>query len=95
VEPPLNDVGETPVGIHNGFLRVAASMASQVEQLLRQKATSLDDSSTTSLVFTGHSAGGATAALLFAHMLTPGMEEIRSSKTVTTPREVLTYIYPF
>jgi len=91
VQPPLNDVGKGPVAIHNGFLRVATSMASQVEQILQQKATSLDDPSTVDLVFTGHSAGGAVAALLFAHMLTPGMEEICSSKTATTPGEVLTY----
>lgn len=54
---------------HAGFLKVAKHMARRVALQLREI---LDDNPSReqySLIMTGHSAGGAVAALLYAHML--------------------------
>jgi hypothetical protein len=54
---------------HAGFLSVARKMISPVAQRLRHLLEEDPTRSNCSLVMTGHSAGGAVASLLFAHML--------------------------
>ncbi|TKA34125.1 hypothetical protein B0A50_00105 [Salinomyces thailandicus] len=67
----LDDPGNA---CHAGFLEVARAMLPTVAALLRQMVK--DDSSIASgsLLFTGHSAGGAVASLLYAHMLARTVE---------------------
>ncbi|KAL9124688.1 MAG: hypothetical protein Q9217_006007 [Psora testacea] len=54
---------------HSGFLYVARKMIKPVAQRLRSLLEEDPNRSTCSLVMTGHSAGGAVASLLYAHML--------------------------
>lgn len=56
---------------HEGFLQVAKAMGSQVADQLQQYASS---SEKPSLLFTGHSAGGAVAAMLYSHMLSTSVQ---------------------
>lgn len=51
---------------HAGFLQVAKAMVNQIASQLQQHPAS---SEKPSLLFTGHSAGGAVAALLYSHMV--------------------------
>lgn len=51
---------------HAGFLQVTKAMVGQVAAQLQQFTAS---STPPSLLFTGHSAGGAVAAMLYSHML--------------------------
>lgn len=63
----LDDEGNA---CHAGFLQVAISMVRPVAAQLRDMiAQDPSLATTSSLVFTGHSAGGAVASLLYAHML--------------------------
>ena len=69
---PVSPVGflDDPGNLcHAGFLKVAKAMvrpiAARLESLLREN----PDRSSCSLLITGHSAGGAVASLLYAHML--------------------------
>ncbi|KAF4548754.1 Hypothetical protein D9617_25g060840 [Elsinoe fawcettii] len=59
---------------HSGFLSVARSMIRPVAARLRQLLEQDPSRCNSSLVITGHSAGGAVAALLFAHMLSQSVE---------------------
>ncbi|KAJ9134626.1 Alpha/Beta hydrolase protein [Pleurostoma richardsiae] len=54
---------------HAGFLAVARKMIKPVAARLRQLLEENPSRSSYSLLITGHSAGGAIAALLFSHML--------------------------
>ena len=54
---------------HSGFLTVARRMLPLVSSRLRQLLQENPSRSTSSLLITGHSAGGAVASLLYAHML--------------------------
>ena len=54
---------------HAGFLSVARKMVKPVSARLRQLLQEDPSRSRYSLLITGHSAGGAVAALLYAHML--------------------------
>lgn len=61
---------------HAGFLKVAKHMVRRVALQLREI---LDDNPSReqySLIMTGHSAGGAVAALLYAHMLSGKLSEL-------------------
>jgi hypothetical protein len=51
---------------HFGFLQVARAMVSQIATQLREHPALSEEPS---LLFTGHSAGGAVAAMLYSHML--------------------------
>ncbi|KAF2803632.1 alpha/beta-hydrolase [Mytilinidion resinicola] len=68
---------------HSGFLHVARQMIVPVAARLRTLLSENPSRSASSLLITGHSAGGAVAALLYAHML---------SETVTSE---LTYLTGF
>ncbi|TDZ21432.1 hypothetical protein Cob_v005516 [Colletotrichum orbiculare MAFF 240422] len=57
---------------HAGFLAVARRMVAPVAARLRQLLEEDPGRSAYSLLITGHSAGGAVAALLYAHMLATG-----------------------
>jgi hypothetical protein len=54
---------------HAGFLHVARSMVEPVATRLRTLLAENPSRSNCSLLITGHSAGGAIAALLYAHMM--------------------------
>ena len=54
---------------HHGFLSVARKMIKPVAARLRSLLEEDPSRSTCSLLMTGHSAGGAVASLLYAHML--------------------------
>ncbi|QIW99056.1 hypothetical protein AMS68_004574 [Peltaster fructicola] len=59
---------------HAGFLAVAKAMVSPVAARLRQLLEQDPSRTASSLLITGHSAGGAVAALLYAHMLSQTVE---------------------
>lgn len=54
---------------HAGFLEVAKAMVKSVAAQLRRLVEEDPAWATSSVLFTGHSAGGAVASLLYAHML--------------------------
>ena len=54
---------------HSGFLSVARKMIKPVAVRLRSLLAENPARSNCSLLMTGHSAGGAVASLLYAHML--------------------------
>ncbi|KAG8627529.1 hypothetical protein KVT40_005012 [Elsinoe batatas] len=59
---------------HSGFLSVARSMVRPVAARLRELLEQDPSRCNSSLLITGHSAGGAVAALLYAHMLSQSVE---------------------
>lgn len=71
----LDDTGNL---CHSGFLCVARSMLAPVAARLRKLLQEDPSRSAASLLITGHSAGGAVAQLLFAHMLS---ETVKSELT--------------
>ena len=62
----LDDEGNA---CHSGFLHVARSMIGPIAERLRDIIRRELDGAQCSLLFTGHSAGGAVASLLYMHML--------------------------
>jgi hypothetical protein len=66
---------------HGGFLDVARKMVRPVAARLRQLLEENPSRASCSLLITGHSAGGAVAALLYAHMLS---ETVRSELNILT-----------
>lgn len=71
IEPtePTGFLDDTGNACHEGFLQVARSMIVPVAERLRQLLEQDPSRSASSLLFTGHSAGGAVATLLYMHML--------------------------
>ena len=59
---------------HSGFLSVARKMKQPVAARLRALLEEDPSRSNCSLLITGHSAGGAVASLLYAHMLAEGIK---------------------
>lgn len=78
----MNQTPASPTGFlddpgnlcHNGFLAVARSMVGPVAARLRYLLQEDPSRSRCSLLITGHSAGGAVAALLYSHMLSSSRE---------------------
>jgi hypothetical protein len=66
---------------HGGFLDVARKMVKPVAARLRQLLGENPNRASCSLLITGHSAGGAVAALLYAHMLS---ESVKSELNILT-----------
>ena len=66
---------------HSGFLSVAKKMIAPVAARLRSLLEGNPNRSSCSLLITGHSAGGAVASLLYAHMLA---EHVRSELNILT-----------
>ncbi|KUJ14060.1 alpha/beta-hydrolase, partial [Mollisia scopiformis] len=64
---PVGFLDDEENACHAGFLQVAQAMISQVATQLQQQYSA--SSERPSLLFTGHSAGGAVAAMLYSHML--------------------------
>ena len=69
----LSDEGNA---VHAGFLSVARAMVVPVAARLRALLTANPARRAASLLFTGHSAGAAVAALLYAHMLSGHFSEL-------------------
>lgn len=67
----LDDPGNA---CHAGFLHVARQMVPKVSQRLREMLEEQPSRRGCSLLITGHSAGGAVAALLYAHMMSRSVE---------------------
>ncbi|KAF2497245.1 alpha/beta-hydrolase, partial [Lophium mytilinum] len=63
---PVGFLDDEENACHAGFLQVTKAMVAQVAAQLQQHPAS---SERPSLLFTGHSAGGAVAAMLYSHML--------------------------
>lgn len=76
----LDDPGNS---CHAGFLGVAKNMINPVAARLRQLLREDPERSRCSLLITGHSAGGAVAALLYSHMLAE-TDSARSELNVLT-----------
>lgn len=74
----LDDAGNL---CHAGFLYVARKMVKPVAERLRVLLQENPARSNASLLITGHSAGGAVAALLYAHMMN---EELQSDLSYLT-----------
>lgn len=70
---------------HQGFLSTARSMVAPVAKRLADLLEERPDRSRYSLMITGHSAGGAVAALLYCHMLSR-TREARSELNAMTDR---------
>ena len=73
----LDDLGNL---CHAGFLRVARAMIKPIAMRLRSLLEENPSRASCSLLITGHSAGGAVAALLFTHMLS----SVRSELSILT-----------
>ncbi|KND89357.1 hypothetical protein TOPH_05964 [Tolypocladium ophioglossoides CBS 100239] len=67
--PPIRFLDDEGNACHAGFLSVARSMVRPVARRLRQMLREDPGRAAYSLLITGHSAGGAVAALLYMHML--------------------------
>ncbi|WYZ46633.1 hypothetical protein EsH8_IX_000858 [Colletotrichum jinshuiense] len=67
--PPAGFLDDPGNSCHAGFLTVARKMVRPVAARLRQLLEEDPARSAYSLLITGHSAGGAVAALLYSHML--------------------------
>lgn len=63
---PVGFLDDEENACHAGFLKVTKAMVAQVATQLREHPASSEQPT---LLFTGHSAGGAVAALLYSHML--------------------------
>lgn len=68
-ENPVGFLDDETNACHAGFLQVARSMIQPVASHLRQLIEQDPSRAGSSLLFTGHSAGGAVANLLYLHML--------------------------
>jgi hypothetical protein len=68
---PVGFLDDEENACHAGFLQVTKAMVSQVATQLQNHPAS---SERPSLVFTGHSAGGAVAAMLYSHMLSTSVQ---------------------
>jgi hypothetical protein len=79
---PVGFLDDEENSCHAGFLQVAKAMVAQVTTQLQQHPAS---SERPSLLFTGHSAGGAVAAMLYSHML---------STTITSELTALASLFP-
>jgi hypothetical protein len=66
---PIGFLDDESNACHSGFLQVASSMVRPVAARLRQLVEQDPSRVNSSLLFTGHSAGGAVANLLYLHML--------------------------
>lgn len=66
---------------HSGFLYVARKMVAPVAQRLRTLLEENPSRSHCSLLITGHSAGGAVAALLYSHMMSSNVHSELSHLT--------------
>ncbi|KIX05833.1 uncharacterized protein Z518_03806 [Rhinocladiella mackenziei CBS 650.93] len=85
----LNTEPVTPAGFlddqgnlcHSGFLKVAKAMVKPIAARLRHLLEENPGRTACSLLITGHSAGGAVASLLYAHMLA---ETVQSELNILT-----------
>ncbi|KAM7203040.1 mono and diacylglycerol lipase [Rhypophila sp. PSN 637] len=68
---------------HSGFLTVARKMITPVARRLRQLLEEDPNRASYSLLITGHSAGGAVAALLYSHMLATSKAAMSELNTLT------------
>ena len=78
---PTNFLDDEGNMCHSGFLAVARKMIRPVASRLRELLEHNPSRSTCSLIMTGHSAGGAVASLLYAHMMA---ESTRSELNMLT-----------
>ena len=67
---PIGFLDDEENACHEGFLQVTKAMVTHVAAQLQQHPAS---SERPSLLFTGHSAGGAVAAMLYSHMLSTSL----------------------
>lgn len=77
---PVGFLDDEENACHAGFMRVAKAMVSHVATQLQQY-TALPEGERPMLLFTGHSAGGAIAAMLYSHMVSTTIESDLTSLT--------------
>jgi putative lipase involved disintegration of autophagic bodies len=66
---------------HRGFLNGAEALSGKVKQQIRKNLKDFN-----SILFTGHSAGGAVAALLYAHVSTNGVDSRKFCSFLSRPK---------
>lgn len=71
---PVGFLDDSGNACHAGFLEVARAMVAPVAARLRELLEQNPSRASSSLLFTGHSAGGAVASLLYMHMMTTLVE---------------------
>ncbi|MCJ1234865.1 hypothetical protein MMC14_002828 [Varicellaria rhodocarpa] len=79
--PPMDFLDDPGNMCHSGFLSVARKMIRPVAARLRSLLEEDPSRASSSLLMTGHSAGGAVASLLYAHMMA---EHVKSELNVLT-----------
>ena len=79
--PPVGFLDDQGNLCHSGFLRVAKAMVRPIATRLRHLLEENPSRMSCSLLITGHSAGGAVASLLYAHMLS---ESVQSDLNILT-----------
>lgn len=81
-EQPGSFLPDQGNAIHSGFLGAARAMmpsvASHLQDMIRQQSLSQASPPSYTLVIAGHSAGGAIAALLYSHMLSASSSPLSS-----------------
>ncbi|KAF2765856.1 alpha/beta-hydrolase, partial [Teratosphaeria nubilosa] len=74
--PPEGFLDDEGNACHAGFLAIAKAMVPAVAAQLRRLVQEEPEWITSSMLFTGHSAGGAVASLLYLHMLSSQTSEL-------------------
>jgi hypothetical protein len=76
----ISTKGQTKEGkgykVHAGFLTATQAMAPKIGSLFTEILSDCPTAQRPILIFTGHSAGGAVAALLYAHMHKPSIPNV-------------------
>ncbi|SMR48510.1 unnamed protein product [Zymoseptoria tritici ST99CH_1E4] len=71
---PIGFLDDEGNACHAGFLQVARAMVAPIATRLRNMLEQNPSRASSSLLFTGHSAGGAVASLLYMHMMATTFE---------------------
>jgi hypothetical protein len=71
---PIGFLDDEGNACHAGFLQVARAMIAPIAARLRHLLEQNPSRASSSLLFTGHSAGGAVASLLYMHMMAMSFE---------------------
>ncbi len=78
----LQDPDRSQILAHKGFLNAARALKDQITTRLMSFVASGSMDGDLDIIFTGHSAGGAVAMLLYAHFLTNAFESILASRSI-------------
>lgn len=79
-----NDKSGIKIQAHTGFLTCALALLPTLQRDIAEQLSS--DPSISNVVFTGHSAGGAVASLLFLHFVTAAIATTATTATTSSPQ---------